>query len=133
VNVVVIGYGRFGRLLIQELKESKINPFIIVVDRNEQALADLPFGFNGFALVRDASDLSLFEAVKIQAADVFFAVTDQPNVNFMLAHIAKELYKVPKVVLRVPFQEKRKSFDSFGLTTVNPLADAAQKTIDAII
>lgn len=132
MNIVIVGCGRFGQRLIQELNSFGDKPFIIAVDQNEQAFADLSFDFKGFTLVHDTQDLSLLETVKITTVDVLLAVTDQPNLNFMLAHIAQEIYQVPQVFVRVPFDEKSQSFEGFGLKTINPLADAAKKLVASI-
>jgi len=133
MNIIIIGCGRFGGHLVQKLHDSNQNFFLIIVDRNEAAFNGLPIDFNGFILVKDAEDLSLFKEVKIQRADAFFAVTDKPNLNFMLAHIAKELYKVPKVAARAPFEDKKRSFESLGVTLINPFDEAAGKMVASIM
>jgi trk system potassium uptake protein TrkA len=132
MNVVVIGYGRFGRHLVQELQDSGLNPYLTIVDHDEAAFRELPVDFDGLTLVKDTSDLSLFEDVRIQHTDAFFAITDHPNLNFMLAHVAQELYKVPQVMARMPFAEKQQSFAFFGVTMINPLMEAARLMVASI-
>jgi trk system potassium uptake protein TrkA len=133
MNVIIIGYGRLGRHLVQELRKTGKNPFLIIVDRDETAFDELPIDFNGFALVKDTTDLSLFKEVKIERSDAFFAVTDNPNLNLMLAHIAQELYRVPKVMAGTAPYTQQSSFDFFGVATVNPLADAARKMVASVM
>ncbi|TCL71561.1 trk system potassium uptake protein TrkA [Hydrogenispora ethanolica] len=132
MNVVVIGCGRFGGYLIRALSKSPDPPYIIAVDRQERALAELATEFRGFTLIKDASDLSVLDEARLSRADALFLSTGDANLNFMLAHIAQELYKVPRVVVVESDAERREVLDCFAIATVDPMELAARQTVDRL-
>jgi len=129
MNIVIIGCGSLGRHLVKAFLDLESPPYIVIVDRSQEALKLLPVEFKGFGFVRDASELSVLEEAKIERADVALMITNDENLNLMLAQVAKEIYKVPKVIARVIDEDKKKSFEFFGITTINPMELAAREMV----
>lgn len=129
MNVLIIGCGSFGMYLIKALLRLENPPYMVIVDRSQEAFKILPVEFNGLTLVRDASELPILEEAKIKTADLAFVVTNDEKLNLMLAQVAKEIYKVPKVITRIYNEDNKKSFELFEITTINPLERAAQEIV----
>ncbi len=129
MNVIIIGYGNLGRYLVKAFLGLKSPSNIVIVDRSQDAFKMLPVELNGFTLVKDASEIPILEEAKIKMADVAFMVTDDENLNLMLAQVAKEIFKVPKVIARITDEDKKKSSILFGITTINPMEVTAREMV----
>ncbi|MGE5605033.1 MAG: NAD-binding protein, partial [Bacteroidota bacterium] len=122
-----------GRYLLKALLGSENHPNIVIVDRSQEAFKILPVEFNGLTLVRDASEIPILEEAKIKTADVAFMVTNDENLNLILGQVAKEIYKVPKVIARITDEADRKSSELFKITAINPLEWVAQEMVSYAI
>ncbi|MDY6781560.1 MAG: TrkA family potassium uptake protein [Cyanobacteriota bacterium] len=125
--IVVIGCGRLGSILASTL--SRQGNSVVVVDPNEEAFAQLGGEFSGFTIVGDASELSALRATKVSQADCLLAVTNQDNVNLMVAQVAKVVFKVPKVLARVFNPARQNIYREFDIATVSP----TQLSADALL
>lgn len=132
MNILVIGCGNLGRHLIKALYTLEPHPQVFVIDRQKEAFHELPGVFEGTTIVGDASEIPILEEAGIQQTDILFAVTDNENLNFMLSHIAKEIYQVPKVIAKIANQSKRLLLEDFGITALDPMESAVKNLADNI-
>jgi trk system potassium uptake protein TrkA len=51
----------------------------------------------------------------IENADALVAVTEDDNMNIMVCQVAKEIFKVPKVIARIYNPAREHVFHQFGL------------------
>lgn len=65
----------------------------------------------------------------IEACDIVCVVTDDDNVNIMVAQIASDIYKIPKVLTLIKDIEKENVFQECGLTSICP----TRLTLDAVL
>lgn len=77
----------------------------------------------------DVNNVARLEAAGIRKADVFIAVTDRDNVNIMAAQMAKQLYGVRHVVVRIYDGEKLKLLDGSGIEYFCP-TELSEKEIN---
>lgn len=129
MNVLLIGYGNLGQYLVKAFLGLKNPPNIVIVDRSQEAFKMLPTGFNGFTLVRDAWEVPILEEAKIKMADVAIMITNDENLNLLLAQVAKDIYKVPKVIARIIDEDNKRTFELFEIKTINPIERAAQEMV----
>jgi trk system potassium uptake protein TrkA len=62
----------------------------------------------------------------IEDADAFFSLTQGDNRNIMAAQIARNIFKVPRVLCRVYDPLRRELFNSLGVEAFSPTTIFAQ-------
>ena len=115
--IVIVGCGNIGRNLAQEMSRGLHN--VVVVDKNERALALLGDRFNGISVLGDALNLDVLEEAGIKEAKTLFSVTREDNLNLVIAEIAKAVYKVEKVVALVEESQKADIFKKKGIECIS--------------
>lgn len=116
MNAIVIGCGRVGSSLAERLTAEGHR--VSVIDKNPKARLLLPKNFPGRFLVGNGFSRTLLEEVGIKHADAFIAVTSGDNSNIVGARIAKEVYRVPRVVARIYDPRRADIYSDLGIPTV---------------
>ncbi|NEP16209.1 MAG: TrkA family potassium uptake protein [Leptolyngbya sp. SIO4C1] len=128
--IVVVGCGRLGSMLASRL--SGQGHSVVVIDPQESAFKALSAEFSGFQIIGDAAELATLHAAKADKADCLLAVTDQDNLNLMVAQIAKRLFTVPQVLARVFDPARESIYRELEIATISPTqlsADAFLQTL----
>lgn len=132
--IVIIGCGRLGSLLANRL--SGLTHQVVVIDSEPAKFDALSSGeFTGFRIIGDAVELETLREANIEKADCLLAVTNDDNVNLMVAQIAKNLFQVEKVVARVYDPAREAIYRKFGIEIVSPTllsADAFMEAFESI-
>jgi trk/ktr system potassium uptake protein len=115
VNTLIVGSGRVGALLAGLLDEAKHQ--VTIVDRDRAAFAHLPMGFAGSTFLGNGIDLDVLRQVGIEKADLFLALTDGDNRNLMAAQIAREIFRVKRVIAKVNDPIRAEIYRAKGITT----------------
>ncbi|EPR10820.1 potassium channel family protein [Ruminiclostridium papyrosolvens] len=118
MQVVIIGCGKVGAKFAQVLSEEGNE--IVIVSNDPKAFKNLPPDFDGVTLTGVPIDQDVLKMAGIENADVLVAVTEDDNVNIMVCQVAKEIFKVPKVVARIYNPAREHVFHQFGLETICP-------------
>lgn len=116
--IVIIGCGRLGGLLAQELSSEGHD--IAIIDNNKESLRRLGTGFNGHRINGVEFDHDILVDGGIESADVFLAMTQDDNTNIMASQVAKEIFKVPRVIARTYDIERENIYKKLGIETINP-------------
>jgi trk system potassium uptake protein len=116
--IIIIGCGRLGSTMANHL--STQGHSIVMIDLNSSAFHRLNTEFSGFKMEGDATEFTVLKQAKIDKADVLMALTDDDNINIMVAQIAKEFFKTNKVIARVVDPLKQTIFNDLGLETLSP-------------
>lgn len=116
--VVVVGCGRLGSLLAGLLSQGGSS--VVVIDRDEASFEMLAPEFSGFRITGDAVEMEVLQAAKVHKAGCLLAVTEDDNVNLMVAQVAHEVFKVPRVMARVFDPRREAIYREFGIETVSP-------------
>lgn len=127
MNIFVTGCGKIGAELASRLSEYGHD--IVVIDRNEKNFENLPAGFRGLTFCGVPIDEDVLIKAGINECDVLFAASSNDNANLMTGQLAKNVFGVEKVVVRVSDSEKEAFFSTMGLTTVCP----TNLTVDSLI
>jgi trk system potassium uptake protein TrkA len=131
VKVVIVGCGRVGSRLASELDQEGHE--VTVVDREPGSFSRaasrgaLGQDFNGTFVVGDGTDAELLRKAGIEDADSFVAVTEGDNRNIMAAQIAKQVYKVPRVVCRIYDPIREEAYRKLGLDVFCPTIEGARR------
>lgn len=126
MNIILVGCGKVGSRLAQVLADEGHD--IVIVENDRNAFKLLSPDFNGVTIVGVPIDQDVLKQAGIETADAFAAVSPDDNINIMACQVAKEIFKVPKVIARIYNPEREHVFHQFGLETVCP----TNMTVDVI-
>lgn len=126
---IIIGCGRLGAELANSISDD--NGDVIIIDNDKDSFRRLSFSFGGLATVGDGTDIDLLKASGIEKASTVAAVTDNENVNIMAAMMAKNLFNVKNVILRVNDNSKQELYKDSDIQVICPseLTSRAVKTM----
>jgi trk system potassium uptake protein len=131
MKIIIMGCGRTGALLATMLDAEGHN--ITILDLNDYSFRRLPADFKGTALVGDGTDDTTLKKAGIEGADAFVAVTQGDNRNILAAQIARHVFEVPKVVLRIYDPLRRELYNTLGLEAFSPTTIFAQLLKDNLV
>lgn len=118
MNIIIIGCGKVGSKFAQVLSDDGHD--VVIVDNSKNAFKSLKHDFNGLTVAGVPIDQDVLKQAGIENADAFAAVTPDDNVNIMACQVAKEIFKVPRVIARIYNPEREHVFHQFGLDTICP-------------
>ncbi len=115
---IIIGCGRLGAQLANYISDN--NGDVIIIDQNKDSLRRLSFSYGGIASVKDGTDIVALKEANIEKAGTVIAVTDNENTNIMIALMAKYLFKVKNVILRVHDNSKQEIYANSDIKVICP-------------
>ncbi|MBZ9632781.1 potassium channel family protein [Clostridium sp. FP1] len=116
--IIIIGCGRLGSGLAMELSNDGHD--VVIVDKYAANLQRLRSGFNGIKIKGVEIDNDTLMEAGIDKADIFLAMTPADNINIMASQIAKNIFKVPKVIARIFDPSREFIYRKLGLQTISP-------------
>jgi trk system potassium uptake protein TrkA len=116
VRIVVVGSGRVGAGLAIALAER--GDTVSVVDKDPRAFERLGEHFLGQAVEGIGFDRDVLEQAGVARADALVAVTGGDNSNIVAARVARETYKVPRVIARIQDPRRAAIYEELGIVTV---------------
>ncbi|NJD02383.1 MAG: TrkA family potassium uptake protein [Ruminiclostridium sp.] len=126
MNIIIIGCGKVGASLAHVLAGDGHD--VVIIDNDRDAFKALKPGFNGITVAGVPIDQDVLKQAGIETADALTAVTPDDNINIMACQVAKEIFKVPRVIARIYNPEREHVFHEFGLDTICP----TNLTVDVI-
>jgi trk system potassium uptake protein TrkA len=130
MKIVILGCGRVGAMLASKMY--KAGHTVSVIDQSSDAFQRLDPQFGGQTFVGNGVDEDVLIRAGIKDADAFAAVTNGDNRNIMASEIAKEIFKVKRVVCRIYDPIRQSTYSDLGLEGLCPTATGAQMLFDAI-
>ena len=151
MKVIVLGCGRVGAHLAGFLLDRGNQ--VTVVDRNPKAFRLLNDEFaeggaeagssggvgrvlrtqRGIRCVLGVGiDEEVLHAAGIEGAEAFAAVTDNDYTNIMAGVMAKEIYRVPRVIARITDPQRERIFHEMGIETICPTTLGARSIVDQL-
>ena len=118
MNILIVGCGKVGSNLASVL--SRQGHDISIVNRTDESFDLLPNDFNGFTTVGVPIDQEVLKKAGIESCDVVAAVTPDDNINIMVSQLATNIFKVPKVFVRIYDPRRDEVFSNLGMCTVCP-------------
>ena len=134
MKIVVIGTGKVGSLLVEQLTAEGHQ--IVAIDRNEKKLMDLQNSFDVLCLAGNAADRNVLLEAGVGTADLVIAATNSDEVNMLCCLLAKKL-GTSHTIARVRKHELADEIEIFaedmGLSmTINPELYAAQEIFSVL-
>lgn len=119
MNIIIIGCGRVGSGLALNL--SQRGYMVTAIDKDLSTLEGLGSTFPGRIVHGSAFDRDVLLKAEIGRADGVAAVTGSDEVNFVSARLAKQIFRVPRVVARLYDPHKAEIYRRLGMQTINPI------------
>lgn len=116
MHVVVVGCGRVGSGLAMTLEEQ--GHTVAVIDRKSEAFRRLPEDFQGQRIQGVGFDQARLRQAGIERAEALAAVTNGDNSNIVVARVAREAFRVERVVARIYDQRRAAIYERVGIPTV---------------
>jgi trk system potassium uptake protein len=98
-KTLIVGCGRLGASIAE--KDSLAGKNVLVVDRDVNSFDRLSDRFTGYKITGDVTDLTLLENAYIGSAKEIIITTGDDNVNLFIAQVAREIYGVPNIYVRL--------------------------------
>jgi len=129
--VIIVGCGRVGSQLAKILSNEGHD--VIVTDKSQQSFERLGKTFNGITLIGNGFDPELLKTADIAKAYAFCALTNGDNTNLVAAQVAKKIFKVPKVIVRVYDPSRAEIYKALGLDVISGTVLFAAMIRDKIV
>lgn len=129
--VIIVGCGRVGSELAKLLSSEGHD--VVIIDRNQNSFERLGETFNGLTLTGSGFDLKLLKQAGIEKADAFCSVTNGDNTNLIAAQVARQIFKVSKVIARVYDPQRARIYSALGLDIISGTILFAAMIRDKII
>lgn len=126
MHIIIVGCGKVGSRFAKVLSEEGHD--VVIIDSDSNNFKALGPNFNGITITGVPIDQDVLKHAGIENADALAAVTPDDNVNIIACQVAKEIFKVPRVIARIYNPEREHVFHQFGLDTICP----TNLTVDSI-
>jgi trk system potassium uptake protein TrkA len=117
MKVIVVGCGRMGTGL--SLNLVKKGHQVTVIDSDQEAFDSLGKNFTGLKVVGIGFDRDILKEAKINQVDALVACTSSDEVNAVVARIAQNIYRVPRVIARLYEPIKADIYHRLGIQTIS--------------
>jgi len=115
--IIIVGCGRLGSTLAQELSDAGHD--VSIIDRDGGRLAVLGSGFNGQKLKGIEFDYDILLEAGIRNADFLMAVTPDDNINITVSLIAKNIFGLKHIIARICQPAKENIYERLEIETIN--------------
>ena len=105
---------------------------VTIIDASSDSFQRLDAKFRGETVLGNGIDEEVLIRAGIKDADAFAAVTNGDNRNIMASQIAKEIFKVKKVVCRIYDPIRQSTYNELGLESISPTIVGAELLFGAI-
>lgn len=123
--MMIIGCGRMGAGLARHLSGSGHN--VTVIDNDPAAFERLEPAFTGQTFTGNGLDHDILIKGGIERADCLAALTPNDSINLVVARLAREVFRVPKVVARMHDPRKSEIYRRLGVQTVSTVTLGMQR------
>lgn len=129
MKIIIIGCGKVGRTLAQQLSEEQHD--IVLVDTNAEKLQEVTEEIDAMTLVGNGASIGVQKEVGVEDADMLIAITNSDELNLLCCLIAKKVSKCETVArVRNPIYSEEINFikERLGVSmSLNPeLATATE-------
>lgn len=131
MKVVIGGCGRVGALLATRFSAQGHD--VVVIDKDPISFRRLGKAFRGQTVRGMVFDRDALAKAGIDRADSYVAVTSGDNSNVVSATVAREIYRVPKVVARIFDPRRAEIYRRLGIQTVSSVSWAANEILSLVM
>ncbi len=117
-KTLIIGCGRLGSSMANKCSLEGKN--IVVVDKNPDAFDRLSDAFGGLTMVGDVTHLDFLQEAHISTAKEIIITTGDDNINVFVAHIARKIFDVPEIYVRLDSPENEVLLKGLAIKAIFP-------------
>lgn len=130
MNDIIVGCGKLGSGLAQTLIKKGNN--VTIIDSDPNAFELLGRDFKGKTIVGIGFDKDVLEKAQIRYADAIIACSKSDETNALIGRIAKNIYKVPRVISRLYDPRKAEIYRSLGIQTISTTTWGIEKAVEML-
>jgi len=131
VKVIIGGCGRVGALLATKFEAEGHE--IVVIDKFEASFKRLAKNFKGTTIRGMVFDKDVLDKAGAERSDAFVAVTSGDNSNVVAAKVARDIYRIPKVVARIYDPRRAEIYRKLGIPTVSSVSWATNEIMSLVM
>ena len=120
MHAIIVGCGRVGSTLARQLDADGHD--VVVIDRKPDAFRRLGEGFGGRTTIGVGFDRDVLSEAGITPESAVMAVTSGDNSNILIARVAREMFRVDRVVARIYDPRRAAIYERLGIATVATVA-----------
>lgn len=118
-KTLIVGCSSLGATITNKFSTEGKN--LMVIDKQPKNFERLSDRFSGYTITGDVTDLDVLEEAGIASAKEIVIVTDSDNVNLFVAHIAKKIYQVPNIYVRLSEPDNEVLLKGMDVKAIYPL------------
>lgn len=130
MKFIIVGCGRMGSGLARALIQRGHG--VTAVDKEPAALARLGKAFAGATVVGIGFDRDVLLQTGIERADGLAAVTSSDEANVVIARLASQVFRVPRVVARLYDPSRAEIYRRLGVQTITPVLWGTNRIADLL-
>jgi trk system potassium uptake protein TrkA len=130
MKVIVMGCGRVGEQVSRMMADE--GHAITVIDKEAEPLARLGTDFKGRKVKGIGFDQDVLIEAGIETAEAFAATSSSDNANIIAARIARNIFHVPRVVVRLYDPRRAEIYRRLGLVTISSTVWGAERIRELI-
>ncbi|MEW6568188.1 MAG: TrkA family potassium uptake protein [Chloroflexota bacterium] len=130
MKAIIMGCGRVGEQVALRLEERGHE--VTVIDSDPTTPARLGPKFRGRVVIGVGFDRQVLLRAGIDQADAFAATSSSDNANIVAARIARNVYRVPRVVARLYDPRHAEIYRRLGLVTISSTTWGAERIYQLI-
>jgi trk system potassium uptake protein TrkA len=131
MRFIIVGCGRVGAGLARDLTFR--GHTVAVVDRDNSSFERLGPSFKGQTHLGMGIDREVLVQSGIERADGLAAVTASDETNVVVARIAREVFRVPRIVARVHDPSKVDIYRRLNLQVISPVTWGIQQITELLL
>ncbi|HUO40330.1 MAG TPA: TrkA family potassium uptake protein [Mycobacterium sp.] len=131
MRVVVMGCGRVGASLANSL--ARIGHDVAIIDRDATAFHRLAPNFPGERVLGMGFDRDVLLRAGIEEAAAFAAVSSGDNSNIISARVARETFRVERVVARIYDAKRAAVYERLGIPTVATVPWTTDRLLNVLL
>ena len=117
-KILVVGCGRFGSSIASQYSLKGKN--VMIVDNEESSFDKLSENFQGYKFIGDCTDISVLRKANIETANQIIIATGSDNANILIAHIARKIFDVPEIYVRLDEPESETLLKGLKIKAIFP-------------
>lgn len=130
MKVIIMGCGRVGEQVSRMMADEGHE--ITVIDKEAEPLARLGVDFKGRKVKGIGFDRDVLIEAGIETAEAFAATSSSDNANIIAARIARNIFHVPRVVVRLYDPRRAEIYRRLGLVTISSTTWGAERIRELI-
>ncbi|OGO15636.1 MAG: hypothetical protein A2Y93_14655 [Chloroflexi bacterium RBG_13_68_17] len=130
MRVIIMGCGRVGEQVSRRLDEKGHQ--VAVIHDADEVIERLGPRFHGKVVIGVGFDRDVLLRAGIENADAFAATSPSDNANIVASQIARNIYRVPRVIARLYDPRRAELYRRLGLVTISTTTWGAERIYEML-